>query len=323
MTPPRAERILAIKLGALGDVVQSLGPLAAIRAAHPGAELVVLTSAPFSAFYAACPGVDRVETDPRADWRRPLAWLSVPARIKAGGFSRVYDLQTSGRTSRYFLAMRVLPPWGRMPEWSGIAPGCSHPHANPGRNAMHTLDRQADQLRMAGIPEVPPPDVSWLAADVSGLDPGAPFVLLLPGGSPERPGKRWPAALYADFAARLADSGILPVLLGTAADAGACGEIAARVPAARNLCGRTSLAQVAALARRAAGAVGDDCGPMHLAAAAGCPALVLFGPESDPALCAPRGARVAVLSTEILAALTPQGVWDAWKRLVPVAGNGD
>ena len=74
---------------------------------------------------------------------------------------------------------------------------------------------------------------------------------------------------------------------------------AALCEGARNLCGETSLIDVIALARGAAGAVGNDTGPMHLIAAAGCPTVVLFSRASDPGLCAPRGRRgeesVAVL----------------------------
>ena len=36
-------------------------------------------------------------------------------------------------------------------EWSGIAPGCSHPHGNPRRDSLHTIERQAEQLAAAGI----------------------------------------------------------------------------------------------------------------------------------------------------------------------------
>jgi ADP-heptose:LPS heptosyltransferase len=50
-------------------------------------------------------------------------------------------------------------------------------------------------------------------------------------------------------------------------------------------------------------AVGNDTGPMHLIAAAGCSSVVLFSADSDPALCAPRG-KVAVLRRPDLAQLT-------------------
>ena len=44
----KEERILVIKLGALGDFVQALGPMKAIRKAHPDAEITLMTSDPFS-----------------------------------------------------------------------------------------------------------------------------------------------------------------------------------------------------------------------------------------------------------------------------------
>ena len=37
------------------------------------------------------------------------------------------------------------------PEWSGIARGASHRHDNPERDRMHTLERQAEQLRLADV----------------------------------------------------------------------------------------------------------------------------------------------------------------------------
>ena len=79
--------------------------------------------------------------------------------------------------------------------------------------------------------------------------------------------------------------------------------IRAACPQARDLTGKTSFAQIAALAREAAFAVGNDTGPMHLIAAAGCVSVVLFSDESDPALCAPRG-KVTILRRPELAALT-------------------
>jgi ADP-heptose:LPS heptosyltransferase len=55
-------------------------------------------------------------------------------------------------------------------------------------------------------------------------------------------------------------------------------------------------------------AIGNDTGPTHLAAAAGTPTLTLFGDDSDPALCAPRGALVTVLRHHPLADLPVEAV---------------
>jgi len=48
VTARAPERILVIKLGALGDFVQALGPFAAIRAHHPAADIVLLTTRPYA-----------------------------------------------------------------------------------------------------------------------------------------------------------------------------------------------------------------------------------------------------------------------------------
>ena len=40
-------RVLVIKLGALGDFLQALGPFAAIRHHHKEAKITLLTTAPF------------------------------------------------------------------------------------------------------------------------------------------------------------------------------------------------------------------------------------------------------------------------------------
>jgi ADP-heptose:LPS heptosyltransferase len=226
------------------------------------------------------------------------AWLDLRRRLRAGRFDRVYDLQTSDRSGFYF---RLLGP-GRRPDWSGIARGCSLPHTNPDRHRMHVEDLRADQLRAAGIADTPPPDVSWLQADVSRYRLATPYVLIAAGGSAHRQEKIWPAEKFGALARELAARGYTPVVLGTAPERPLGAAIRAACPAAHDLTGDTSYAELAALARGAAAAVGGITGPMHLIAAAGAPSVVLFSAVSDPAQCAPRG-KVAILRRDNLADL--------------------
>lgn len=271
--------VLVIRLGALGDFVLSFPAFAAIRAHHAADHITLLTTAPFAALARQSPWFDAVRVDAKpAVWNLPGLW-----RLHAAlrGFGMVYDLQTSRRSSRYF-ALAGRPPW------SGIARGCSHPHANPSRDGMHTLERQREQLAMAGVSAVPYPDLGWLQG-VAHFDLPARYALLVPGAAPHRPEKRWPPDRYGALAARLTRRGIAPVILGTAAEAPLAAAIRAACPAAIDLTGRTAIADLAGLARGAAFAVGNDTGPMHLIAAIGCRCVVLFGGASDPALTAPRG----------------------------------
>jgi ADP-heptose:LPS heptosyltransferase len=284
------ERILVIKLGALGDFVQALQAFQAIRRHHANAEITLMTTAPFETLAHACGWFDRVWIDSRPEFWRLREWWMMRHRLRSAGFDRVYDLQTSDRSGWYF---RLL--WNARPEWSGIAPGCSHPHINPARNRMHTIDRLADQLAMAGIADVPPVDLGWLDADVTRFALPDRFVLLIPGGAAHRPAKRWPAAGYADLAARLAARGLPPVVVGGPDEQAAGAAILDACADTISLLGRTTLLDIAGVARRAAAAIGNDTGPMHIAAAVGCPSLVLFSGTSDPALCGQRGPDVAIL----------------------------
>lgn len=267
-----------IKLGALGDFVLAFRPFAAIRAHHAQAEITLLTTGPFLTLARQAPWFDRVIVDPRPAWW-DLAGLR-QLRRSVEGFDLVYDLQTSGRSSRYFrLAGR--------PAWSGIARGASHRHGNPERNRMHTVERQRDQLEAAGITAFPEPDLSWLTEAGPALE--GPYAVLAPGSAPHRPEKRWPAALFGQLARTLRRRGVQPVVVGAATDAPLAATVLAVCPEALDLTGRTSLFELGGLCARAALAVGNDTGPMHLAAAVGCRCLVLFSGASDPALTAPRG----------------------------------
>ncbi len=299
--------ILVVKLGALGDFVQALGPFAAIRRHHGDDRITLLTTGPFADFAAASGTFDQVWTEERAGWLEAGAWLGLRRRLRGGGFRRVYDLQTSDRSSFMF---RLFWP-GPYPEWSGIAKGCSHPHANPDRDFMHTIERQAEQLSMAGVGPVPAPDLAWVDAPVQRFGLTRPYGLLVPGGAAHRPAKRWPEERFGAVAAWMAVKGVLPVVVGGAGEAGRTEAIVEACPGVRGLAGETSLLDLAGLALGAALAVGNDSGPMHVAAIAGCPTVVLYSAESDPALCAQRGAQVKILRRDHLADLSIEEVTGA------------
>jgi ADP-heptose:LPS heptosyltransferase len=293
-------RILIIKLGALGNVVMSFNACAAIRAHHPNARISLLTTAPFVDWLRHAPWFDEVLLDDRPRWWDLPGVHRLRRMLTTAGFVRIYDLQTSSRSSHYF---RLFPRASK-PEWSGIAPGCSHPDRDPNRDRLHDHERLAGQLRQAGIATVPTADLSWCRGDIGRFGLPRDFVVLVPGSAPHRTAKRWPASHYLELAEALHKRGLMPIVVGSAAEA----PIARAIPAALNLTGQTSFGDLADLGRAARFAVGNDTGPMHLLAAARCPSVVLFSHDSDPALCAPRGPDVRVLRRPDLASLTVETV---------------
>ncbi|MGH6986528.1 MAG: glycosyltransferase family 9 protein [Caulobacteraceae bacterium] len=314
------QKILVIKLSAVGDVVLAFPAFERIRTAHPRAQITLLTTPPFEALARSSPFFDRVESD-----GRPAgigSWLALVMRLRAARYDRVYDLQNSSRTRLYFHALRPFPP-----AWSGTAAGCSLPHKNPGRMRMHALERQAEQLQAAGIwPDAPtrplsaaPPDISWIVAKSPAARPiGAPnprpIALLVPGSSAHRPEKRWPIDHYGQLAEKLQNEGFDIVVIGALAESDLARVIQRRAPRTRDLTGRTDFFQVAALGTRAALAVGNDTGPVHLIAAAGAPVISLFSSASDPALSGPRG-HVTVFQAADLKDVPVETVLEASLRL--------
>jgi ADP-heptose:LPS heptosyltransferase len=288
-------RVLVIKLGALGNVVLAMNAFAAIRTFHATARISLLTTAPYADWLRQAPWFDEVLVDRRPAWWNLPGVYRLRRTLRRPGFTRVYDLQTSGRSSHYFR----LFPYAAKPEWSGIVAKASHPDRDPNRAHMHDLDRQASQLRQAGIVTIPSADLSWCRGDIARFGLPQDFVVLVPGSAPHRPEKRWPAARYQALALALREQGLTPVVVGATAEA----PIFREIPAALNLIGQTSFGDLADLGRSARFSVGNDTGPTHLLAALGCPTVALFSYASDPALCAPRGPEVRVLRRPDLASL--------------------
>lgn len=301
---PAADRVLVIKLAALGDFIQSIGPMQAIRRTYPNAQITLLTTAPYKGLAEASGLFDSILLDTRpAFWNLPAVY-SLRKSLRRVQPDLVFDLQTSDRSSTY---LQLFAP--QKPNWSGIAAGCSHPHRNPGRDEMHTIDRQRDQLNDAGISNVELTDLSFIPGkDRDAFDLPEKFALLVPGGAPHRPEKRWPAQNFGALAKTFATRGLTPVVVGTQAEAEAANTIADACPETISILGKTSLLDMIPLARLATVAVGNDTGPMHLIAMSNCPSIALFSNASDPKLCGPRGEDVTIIQRPSLTDLSVQTV---------------
>lgn len=264
-------RVLVIRHGAFGDIVMTFPAFAAIRACHHADEITLLTTKPYAGFLGQSPWFDKIELDAKPVWWNLPGLLRLKRQLS--GFDMVYDLQTSGRSTRYF-SLAGRPPW------SGIARGCQFPDA-ANRETLHSRERLEQQLRRATLPTpLAAPDLSWLAGDIAGLNLPPRYAVLVPGAAPHRPEKRFPAEKFREVAAALH----LPVVVvGTSGEKPLADTIGGI-----DLTGRTDFFQLASIFRGASLAIGNDTGPMHLAAAIGVPCISLFSSASDPTRCAPR-----------------------------------
>ncbi len=306
------ERILIIRLGALGDLVLCFQAFQSIRDAHPNAEIAILTMPAFADFAKQMPWFNRVIVDSRAPGWRIDEWIKMARNVRDFAPTRVYDLQ--GKFRQTILYALLGGPKG--PEWSGAAPGCSHPRLWPPVEGMHYTDFVAAQLRRADVKMAKEVHLSWLEAPLDKFRLPSKFVLLIPGCAPERSYKRWPPGRYSDLATKLRADDIYSVAIGTAHDSQVIHEIVEHTDDVINLCGQTSLGQVAALARRSDGVVGNDTGPTHLAAAVGAKTMALLSEHVNPAWSAPRGPQATWMQGDPLSGLS---VEDVLRKFMPSA----
>src|SRR5260370_33262615 len=82
------------------------------------------------------------------------------------------------------------------------------------------MDRQAEQLLMAGISPVSLAPGLPAAGSLPVELAGKRFVVLIPGSSPRHVAKRWPAIRYGELAIKLHRARSLPVLAGVHVEAG-------------------------------------------------------------------------------------------------------
>jgi ADP-heptose:LPS heptosyltransferase len=268
-------RILIIKLGALGDVVLATPQLRAIVEAYPEAEVTLLTSPDCAALVQGLPGLEVVAFRRRGfiEMIRVLAWL------RRRRFSVVFDLQGSLRSQSMTLCSGARQRIGRQ---SGIAYTQAPTDSGGSVHAFDVLNRV---LAAAGLEPAPPR--AWLPESVAaaakvddwlrrhGLASGG-CVLLHAGSSARWPSKRWERVHFERLASALAGRGFSVIWIGADEDRDLNRRLADQVGV--DATGAFTLLELAALGRRAAFAVVNDSAPMHILSACGLPVYALFGP---------------------------------------------
>ncbi|MBZ0158618.1 MAG: putative lipopolysaccharide heptosyltransferase III [bacterium] len=295
------KRVLVIKLRYLGDVLLSTPVLAGLRSAFPGARLSMLVNPGTEAMIVTNPHVDEVLIAERAG--SPLRQLRFAAALRRRRFDLVLDLTDGDRAAilSRLTGAAIRVGFNREGRWRGRM----YTHLVPVQKQPISMIRQhVMALEVLGIPVAPslpvlrirPADESAVGAALAAVDilPDERFVAVHPGARWWF--KSWPADRFAGLIDYIQGKlGVKVVLLGSVADQEMAGAIMDRVETGcRSLVGRLMLLELAGLLRQATLFVGNDNGPMHMAAAMGAPVIGLFGP-ADPRVWGPAGPGHVVL----------------------------
>ncbi len=329
-------RIAVFQALALGDLICATPALRALRTSFPDAEItaialpwaedVLLRAGLIDRFlpFPGWPGIAEGHYDPA----RLSALL---AEVAAAPFGLALQFHGSGQTSNGFVAALAA----KRSIGYAVGPDARLTDALPWIEAESEPRRWLRLAERAGAaippdlrPEFPVDGAAHASAValLARATGGGPLVGLHAGASD--PHRCWPASRFANLAAILhRRHGARLVLTGGPAERDLTAEVAARasVPVI-DLAGQTDLGTFAALIAQLDLLITNDTGASHLAAAAGTPSAVLFGP-TDPARWAPlNGSRHLVVDavppgadrtttgSEALAALPLAPVQEAAER---------
>jgi lipopolysaccharide heptosyltransferase I len=283
-------RILIVKLSSFGDVLHALPTLEALRAAYPQGHITWLVEAAYAPLLEGHPALDEVWTAPRLRPGEVLAGNN-PAllgrlvrRLRSQPFDIVLDLQGLLKSAVWVALARSPRKMGYDRSREGSYRLLTE-RAPPFDREAHAVLRYLNLAHHLGAPVAAPRFRLGLGAEVevSHLLPEdfrRGLVVLHPGA--RWPSKLWPAPAWAGLASWLSrGQGFRVVITGSAGDRALAGEIRHHLrDQILDLTGRTSLAELAAVLRRARLAVTTDTGAMHLAAALGTRTAALFGPTA-------------------------------------------
>jgi ADP-heptose:LPS heptosyltransferase len=289
---PDIHKIAVLRANALGDYIFSLPALAALRAAYPYAEIVLLGQPWHARFLEGRPGpVDRVVIVPRSRGVRedgsgagryagPEEMERFFAAMAAEKFDLAIQLHGGGANSNPFilrLGARITAGL-RTPEAPPLDYWTAYVYFQP--EILRCLEAVslvgAQPVGLVPCLSVTPADVEESCQLVPGQrDARESLVVLHPGAGDGR--RRWPPEKFAELADGLLEAGARVVVTGTEPERPIVQAVMdAMRGRAQNACGQLSLGGLAGLLSRCALVVGNDSGPLHVAEAVGAPTVGIY-----------------------------------------------
>jgi|WetSurMetagenome_2_1015567.scaffolds.fasta_scaffold30479_2 heptosyltransferase II len=278
---PQGAKVLLRMPNWLGDVVLCTPALAALRGSRPDLELHVLAKPSVRAAVEGLPGVASVRllqhTDGRGTWSEARSLRRAgfaAALVFPKGFREALLVKLAGipvragldTDRRSFLLTHAVPFTQE------------HWHLHHARQFAKVLEPLGIELGSEGlsfpVSEADREEASSVLAEAGVAGPFAAFHI-----TASKAPRAWHAARFGVVAAALERGhGLRAVFVGAPADAAVHREALVVCPSAVDLAGKTSLRGMAAVLERSALFVGNDSGPMHIAAAVGAKVVAVFGP---------------------------------------------
>jgi lipopolysaccharide heptosyltransferase I len=306
-------RILAIRLGSLGDIIHTLPAVATLRGNFPGVHIDWLVEERWRDLLELNPDLNGVVTVDTYSWRRtfflPTAWLGAAQallKLRRGAYDVAIDFQglyksallarLSGAEWRIGFDVKAIKEAGAARFYTEQIPVFgrkSHivqQYLSLGVAACGGRGTVAPILRFP-LPTKPEDD-EYVEQQLR-AEQASDFFIVSPGGG--WGAKCWPVERYAQLSDALAKQygWRAYVNTGPGEDKLLAG-FTAQVQGAKPLHFKLKTRQLVALVKRAKLVISGDTGPLHIAAAVGTPVVGLYGP-TDPARNGPYAKHAVVV----------------------------
>ena len=289
------QRILCVRLDALGDLLMTTPAITAIKETHPTCEITLLTSAAGAAIAALLPCIDDVmvydapwlkATAPRTNSQPDYDWIE-----------KIRDRHFDAAIIFTVYSQSALPS-AMMAYFADIPLRLAHCRENPYQLLTHYIrdpepeqfirheaQRQLDLVKSIGCTTHDP----RLRVTVSkaakhsikqrlhywGLDNRQNWIVVHVGAS--APSRRYPPEQFAKVTQTLSQQGITPVFTGVSTEHTLVESIRQQMSVpSQSLVGQLTLSEMTALLATAPLLLSNNTGPVHLAAAVGTPVVDLY-----------------------------------------------
>ncbi|MBM3261972.1 MAG: lipopolysaccharide heptosyltransferase II [candidate division Zixibacteria bacterium] len=295
-------KILVVRLGSLGDIVLTAPVTQALRQKWTDADIVFATKQVYEPLALQLPGVNRVLAFDPSSGLWPLI-----REVRAERFDRLFDLHANARSRllALFSAAGESFRYGKR-RLARMAMVYGAKTRLPVRSTVDLYLSVLERCDIAVASRVPILDISFAARDEAiarlreyGIGPSDRVLALAPGASSAP--KRWPARYFAQLADHFAlRRGMRILMAGSHEDRSVAREVALQAVSPIIDCtGAFELSLFPAVVARCEALVGNDSGPMHIAAAVGTPVAALFGPTHPCLGFAPASARSTAISLNL------------------------
>jgi lipopolysaccharide heptosyltransferase II len=294
----RREKVLIIKLSAIGDVVMATPAFAAIRRKHPSAHISILIGEWAKPVVENNPNIDEIiSVDENIFWKRKVIGLiGLFSKLHKQHFKVIYIMHWSNLFNLFAFLLGAeerigFDRFGKSKFLTRKVP------FSEGVKGIHTVERylMLVEEKLNGLNKEM--EIYLTEDEISrgekileeyNINKSGKIIGIAPGGG-ENPKsrmfiRRWPREYFISLGRKIISELGVPILLfGNVLERSLCDDIENRIDKKSmviNLAGKTTLREVAAIMKKCSLVITNDSGLLHLAAAAGTNTISLFGPTA-------------------------------------------